>query len=104
MAVPVGLLGVYSNHDIHPVIIPNPAPAGCSETVIINGRPAHHVGNTFVPHTIPIIPPPPPHSDVLVVGHPTVMCNGTPIAVLGSATNEGATVLTGSHNVFLGGF
>lgn len=104
MALPVGLLGIYSNHDIHPVLIPIPAPAGCSENVIINGRPAHHVGNAFTPHTIPIIPTPPLHTDVIALGHPTVMCNGAPIAYLGSPTNEGALVLTGSHNVFLGEF
>lgn len=104
MALPIGVLGAYTNHDIHPVVIPNPAPAGVSSNVIVNGRPAHHVGNTFVPHTIPIIPPPPPHSDVLVTGHPTVMCNGTPIAFIGSATNEGAIIVSSSINVFLGEF
>jgi uncharacterized Zn-binding protein involved in type VI secretion len=103
MAIPVGILGVYTNHDIHPVIIPLPAPAGVSSNVIVNGSPAHHVGNTFVPHKIPV-PGAPLHSDILIEGHPTVWCNGKPIAHIGSATNEGALVVSGSLNVFLGEF
>lgn len=101
MAIPIGVLGVYTNHDIHPVVIPNPAPAGVSENVIVNGRPAHHVGNTFIPHKIPV-PGAPLHSDVLVTGHPTVWCNGSPIAFIGSLTNEGASIVSSSVNVFLG--
>jgi len=103
MAIPIGVLGVYTNHDIHPVVIPNPAPAGVSSNVVVNGRPAHHVGNTFIPHKIPL-PGAVLHSDVLVTGHPTVWCNGAPIAVIGSVTKEGAVVVSSSINVFLGEF
>jgi uncharacterized Zn-binding protein involved in type VI secretion len=93
----------YSNHDIHPPPIPNPAPAGYSSNVFINGLPAHHAGNTTIPHTIPIIPPPPPHPDVLISGHPTVSINGSPAATIGSATNFGALVQGQfSHTVFMG--
>ncbi len=67
MPMLVGLLGAYSNHDIHPVPIPKPAPVGFSANVIINGKPAHHVGNTFIEHTIPMLPPPPLHADVPLV-------------------------------------
>lgn len=106
----VGLLGAYSNHDIHPVPIPKPAPAGVSANVIINGRPAHHVGNTFIEHTIPLFPPPPLHSDVILTGHATVWINGGPAAVVGLSdivalppgAGVGSKVLTGSHSVFLG--
>ena len=110
MPMLVGLLGAYSNHDIHPVPIPKPAPVGVSANVIINGRAAHHVGNTFIEHTIPLIPPPPLHSDVIISGHSTVWINGGPAAVLAQSEivaappgiGVGSKVLTGSHSVFLG--
>lgn len=101
MAIPIGVVGAYTNHDIHPVIVPNPAPAGFSANVLVNGLAAHHVGNTFVPHKIPL-PGAPLHSDVLIEGHPRVWCNGAPIAIINSVTNEGASVVSGSVNVFLG--
>jgi len=108
--IPVGLLGAYSNHDIHPVPVPKPAPAGVSANVYINGRAAHHVGNQFVEHTIPMIPPPPLHSDVIISGHPTVWINGAPAAMqieseivaLPPGIGVGSLILTGSHTVFMG--
>ena len=102
----------YGNHDIHPVPIPVPTPpspvhppsGGYSSNVFINGLPAHSTGNMCVPHTIPIIPPPPPHPDVLITGHPTVRINGGAAATTGSVTNFGAPVLGQfSHTVFMGG-
>lgn len=110
MVMAIGLLGTYSNHDIHPVPIPKPAPAGVSATVVINGLPAHHVGNTFIEHTIPMFPPPPIHSDVIISGHSTVYINGAPAAVLAQSEivaappgiGVGSRVLKGSHTVFMG--
>jgi|TARA_B100001094_G_scaffold226252_1_gene220637 uncharacterized Zn-binding protein involved in type VI secretion len=110
MVMLVGLLGSYSNHDSHPVPIPNPAPEGFAANVLINGRPAHHVGNTFIEHTIPTFPPPPIHPDVILTGHATVWIGGGPAAVVGLSdivalppgVGFGSRVLTGSHSVFLG--
>jgi uncharacterized Zn-binding protein involved in type VI secretion len=105
MALPIARFAglTYSNHDIHPPPIPNPAPAGYSANVFINGLPAHSTGNTCIPHTIPIIPPPPPHPDVLISGHATVRINGGCAATIGSATNFGALVQGQySHTVFMG--
>ena len=105
MALPIArcALAPYSNHDIHPPPIPNPAPAGRSANVYINGLPALSTGNTTVPHTIPLIPPPPPHPDVLISGHATVRINGGAAATIGSVTNFGARVQSlFSHTVFMG--
>lgn len=64
-----------------------PPPAGMSPNVIINGRPVHKVGDTTFPH-FALIPLPPPagdlHPDTIITGSPTVMVNGTPMAVIGS--------------------
>jgi uncharacterized Zn-binding protein involved in type VI secretion len=107
---PIGLFGAYCNHDIHPVPVPKPAPAGVSANVIINGLAAHHGGNTFVEHTIPMFPPPPLHADVIISGHPTVWINGAPAAMqieseivaLPPGIGAGSLLLTGSHTVFMG--
>ena len=63
MALPIARFSglTYSNHDIHPVPIPDPE-NGYSADVFVNGLPAHTTGNTCIPHTIPVVPPPPPHA------------------------------------------
>jgi len=113
MAMPIFRRGVgpYANHDIHPIPIPtfttlnpvHPPGAGYSSNVYINGLPAMSTGNTCIPHTIPIIPPPPPHPDVLITGHSRVYINGGCAATVGSVTNFGAPMIgSASVTVFMG--
>lgn len=113
MAMPIMRRGVgpYANHDIHPIPIPtfttpnpvHPPGAGYSSNVYINGLPAMSTGNTCIPHTIPIIPPPPPHPDVLITGHSRVYINGGCAATVGSVTNFGAPMIgSASITVFMG--
>ena len=113
MAMPIFRRGVgpYANHDIHPIPIPtfttlnpvHPPGAGYSSNVYINGLPAMSTGNTCIPHTIPIIPPPPPHPDVLISGHSRVYINGGCAATVGSVTNFGAPMIgSASITVFMG--
>ena len=113
MAMPIMRRGVgpYGNHDIHPIPIPvltpqtpvHPEGAGYSSNVYINGLPAMSTGNMCIPHTIPIIPPPPPHPDMLLTGHATVRINGGAAATIGSVTNFGAPVIaSASVTVFMG--
>lgn len=113
MAMPIFRRGVgpYANHDIHPIPIPtfttlnpvHPPGAGYSSNVYINGLPAMSTGNTCIPHTIPIIPPPPPHPDVLISGHSRVYINGGCAATVGSVTNFGAPMIgSASVTVFMG--
>jgi uncharacterized Zn-binding protein involved in type VI secretion len=91
----------YGNHDIHPPPIPvftpqtpvHPPGAGYSSNVYINGLPAMSTGNMCIPHTIPIIPPPPPHADMLLTGHATVRINGGAAATVGSVTDHGAPLI-----------
>lgn len=59
-------------------------PAGASANVIINGRNVHKVGDTTLPHFASLPVPPDLHSDTISTGSPTVMVNGTPMAVIGS--------------------
>ena len=61
-----------------------PPPAGASANVIINGRNVHKVGDTTLPHFAALPIPPDLHSDTISTGSPTVMVNGTPMAVIGS--------------------
>ena len=59
-------------------------PAGASANVMINGRFVHKVGDTTLPHFAALPVPPDLHSDTISTGSPTVMVNGTPMAVIGS--------------------
>ena len=61
-----------------------PAPTGFSPNVVINGRNVHKVGDTTLPHFALLPTPPDLHSDTISTGSPTVMVNGTPMAVVGS--------------------
>lgn len=113
MAMPIMRRGLspYGNHDIHPIPIPvltpqtpvHPPGAGYSSNVYINGLPAMSTGNMCIPHTVPIIPPPPPHADMLLTGHATVRINGGAAATIGSVTDHGAPVIgSASVTVFMG--
>lgn len=113
MAMPIFRMagGPYGNHDIHPTQIPiptapspiHPPGAGWSSNVYINGLPAMSTGNRSILHTIPIFPPPPPHSDQLLTGHATVRINGGAAATIGSVTDFGAPVIgSASITVMMG--
>ena len=64
-------LGNPTSHDVHPLpwcepseppgAPPGTPQGGYSPNVFVNGKPVHRQGDRFVPHTIPMIPPPPPH-------------------------------------------
>ena len=70
--------------------------------VYVNGKPVHRQGDRFVPHTIPMIPPPPPHPDIMGVGsNARVFVNGKLAATLGTPTVQGGLVVVGSHSVFM---
>ena len=57
---------------------------GASPNVQINGRFVHKVGDTTLPHYANLQTPPYLHSDTISTGSPTVMVNGSPMAVIGS--------------------
>lgn len=105
MTLPFGLIGqgFYGSHDIHTPVTFNTAGVAYSEDVIINGRNVHRLGDRSELHTIPMIPPPPPHPEFIVEGMPKVFVNGRPVCRQGSITTNGASVLLGSHSVFVNG-
>jgi uncharacterized Zn-binding protein involved in type VI secretion len=94
--------GFYGSHDIHTPVTFTTAGTAFSENVVINGRPVHRLGDKSENHTIPI-PPGTWHPEFIVDGIPSVFVNGRPIARLGSTTTNGASVLLGSHSVYLSG-
>ena len=61
-----------------------PAPSGFSPNVIINGLSVHKVGDTTLTHFAFLPTPPDLHFDTIITGSPTVMVNGSPMAVIGS--------------------
>jgi uncharacterized Zn-binding protein involved in type VI secretion len=50
---------------------------------MINGAFVHHVGDTTLPHYSFLPVPPDLHPDVISTGEPSVLVNGTPIAIQG---------------------
>ena len=68
-----------------------------SLNVMINGLPAHKVGDTFVPHTCGTDV----HPDVATVGSTKVIINGTAAMRLGDVLSPGAALMAeASWNVF----
>lgn len=67
-------------------------PVGASPNVIINGLPAHRVGDVTIPHTCSGADI---HSDVIATGDPTVLVNGSPIAILGLSILAPSGVVSG---------
>ena len=105
-------LGNPTSHDVHPLpwcepseppgAPPGTPQGGYSPNVFVNGKPVHRQGDRFVPHTIPIIPPPPPHPDIMGVGsNARVFFNGKIAATLGTPTVQGGLIVVGSHSVFM---
>ncbi|WP_239985555.1 type VI secretion system PAAR protein [Marinobacter salexigens] len=91
MSKPVVLLGdLGSDHQGFP---PTPVLAG-SPDVLIDGKPVARVGDPLAPHSKPKHPP---HPRAIAAGSGTVLVNGIPAAVTGSAiTCGGVAIGTGS--------
>ncbi len=96
MAAPAARLGdICTGHGCFP---PRPSISG-SPTVLINGLPAHRVGDAWAVHGCPVCVP---HGSVLAAGSPTVFVNGLPLGRIGDAVACGSFVATGSPNVIVG--
>ena len=80
-------IDITTGHGSWPPVGYLPPPNGMSANVVINGRFVHKVGDTTFPHFARIPLPPPVgdlHPDTILTGSPSVMVNGTPMAVVGS--------------------
>ncbi len=76
-----------------------PAPAASwSPNVFANGRNVVRQGDAFVPHSIP-----PLHGRVVASGSSTVYVNGRQAARIGDPLTCGASIATGSPDVYMGG-
>tara|TARA_B100000035_G_scaffold7942_1_gene6857 strand:- start:28907 stop:29200 length:294 start_codon:yes stop_codon:yes gene_type:complete len=67
-----------------------------SPNVMVNGLPAHKVGDPFTPHTCGKDV----HSDVAAIGSPKVIINGSPAMRLGDALAPPALMAEASWTVF----
>ena len=70
-----------------------------SKNVMINGRGAGRVGDSYLSHSCPEHPPHTPH---IANGSATVFVNGKSLARIGDAVDCGGSVMEGSENVFAG--
>jgi len=77
-------LDMTTGHGPWPPVGFLPPPVGASANVIINGRNVHKVGDKTLPHFALLPVSPDLHPDTISTGSPTVMVNGTPMAVVGS--------------------
>lgn len=71
-----------------------------SPDVIINGRGAGRVGDSYVPHGCVVHPS---HSGVIASGSSSVFINGRAAGRIGDPVSCGGSVAQGSGNVFIGG-
>lgn len=71
-----------------------------SGDVIINGRGAGRVGDSYAAHGCPVHPP---HSGVIASGSATVFINGRPAGRIADPVSCGGSVAEGSPNVIIGG-
>ena len=74
---------VTSGHGSWPPVGYAPPPAGASANVMMNGAFVHKVGDVTLPHYAFLPVPPDLHSDVIVTGEPSVLINGSPVAIQG---------------------
>lgn len=72
----------------------------CSTNVIINGKGAGRVGDSYAPHGCIVHPS---HTAHINSGSSTVFINGLAAARVGDAIDCGGTVATGSPDVIIGG-
>jgi len=87
---------VTTGHGPYPPVGYLPPPVGASPNVMINGLLAHRVGDVTIPHACigPDI-----HSDVIATGDPTVLVNGTPIAIVGLSYLAPSGVVAGLSSI-----
>lgn len=71
-----------------------------STDVIINGKGAGRVGDSYSPHGCIVHPS---HTAHIISGSSTVIINGLAAARVGDAIDCGGTVATGSPDVIIGG-
>lgn len=71
-----------------------------SDNVIINGKGAGRVGDTYAPHGCVDHPT---HAGSISSGSSTVFINGKPAGRVGDPVSCGGSVADGSPNVFIGG-
>lgn len=71
-----------------------------STDVIINGKGAGRVGDSYAPHGCINHPS---HSGVIASGSTTVFINGKPAGRVNDPVSCGGSVAQGSPNVFIGG-
>lgn len=74
--------------------------SSASNNVFINAKGAHRVGDSWLPHTCPIIPE--THDSTQATGSPTVFVNGRALARIGDFIACGSFNAQGSPNVFVG--
>lgn len=74
--------------------------ATASDNVLINGRGAGRVGDTYAAHSCKTRPS---HVGAIASGSGTVTINGKPAARVGDSVSCGGTVAQGSGNVTIGG-
>lgn len=95
--------GFYTSHDIHTPLFFSEAGTGYSENVVINGLPAHRIGDKSDLHFLPIFPFP-AHYEFIIEGMEGVLINGRPAAPSMAFTGPGGgRVLMGSHSVYANG-
>lgn len=71
-----------------------------SDNVIINGKGAGRVGDTYAPHGCDDHPT---HAGSISSGSSTVFINGKAAGCVGDSVSCGGSVADGSPNVFIGG-
>lgn len=85
-----------TGHDACPPTVLNSA----SPNVIINGRGAGRVGDTYSPHACIVHPA---HSGNIASGSASVFINARAAGRIGDPVSCGGSVAQGSGNVFIGG-
>ena len=96
MAAATRLNDLDTGHDA----CPPTALQTASADVIINGRGAGRVGDSYVVHGCVNHSP---HSGVIASGSATVYINGKPSGRIGDPVSCGGSVAQGSDDVFIGG-
>lgn len=86
---------VTSGHGPWPPVGYQPPPIGASPNVMMNGAFVHRVGDLTLPHYAYIPAPPDLHPDAITTGEPTVIVNGTPVAIQGVSFLSPAGVVAG---------
>lgn len=79
---------------------PGTALVSASLDVIINGKGAGRVGDSYAPHGCIAHPP---HTAHIASGSSTVFINGRPAARVGDSIDCGGSVAVGSPDVIVGG-